>query len=418
MIRATTALMVLSLIATVGINNAYAIEPQTFTVEMTINGFSTNSLSVNKGDSVTFVNTHVKSNGNIEPHAISDPFAVPYTVLTYWILDNSGPSHTYTIKDCKTYEFHDRFFAVKPIIVQCNNSAEQKTASGPVYQTSQDGIITVDVYTIPFDVKITENGSVTVHNGDAIAHNVSHTGTTGTEKGGTFYKVVPAMSKQTINFPITGSTTYPAGVYSFEDTVTGKKGTITVEKWKGSVDAVKDAAKTGVTQGIVEDVGIQEDIVVILNSKSTAGITVDEGIYNVEEYKENMDMIKLQTKLADVTSQFNDSITKLAEQKIAIEDHDSEIQLLTTQLASLNTTATSVLTLEQTVSSLQLEKENLDAKIDTLTSDTGVLDSKIANFEAQVVALTSERDQWKQLANNWYGVAMEQLKVMVNFLGI
>ena len=74
--------------------------------------------------------------------------------------------------------------------------------------------------------------------------------------------------------------------------------------------------------------------------------------------------------------------------------------------------------MEQTVSSLQLEKENLDAKIETLTSDTGVLDSKIANFEAQVVALTSERDQWKQLANNWYGVAMEQLKVMINVLGL
>ena len=398
-----------------GTTSAYA---ETFTVEMTKNGFSTNSLSVNKGDSVTFVNTHVKSNGNLEPHAISDPFAVPYTIQSYWILDNSGPSHTYTITDCKTYEFHDRSIDVKPIIVQCDNKAEQKTTIGPVYQTSKDGIITVDVYTIPFDVKITENGSVTVHNGDTIAHNVSHTGTTGTEKGGTFYKVVPAMSEQTINFPITGSTTYPAGVYSFEDTVTGKKGTITIEKWKGSVDAIKDAAKTGVTQGIVEDVGIQEDIVVILNSKSTPGITVDEGIYNVVEYNEKMDMIKLQTKLADITSQFNDSISKLAEQKIAIEDHDSEIQSLTTQLASLNATATSVFTLEQTVSSLQLEKETLDAKIETLTSDTGVLDSKIANFEAQVVALTSERDQWKQLANNWYGVAMEQLKVMVNFLGI
>ena len=398
-----------------GLGTVYA---ENFTVEMTQNGFSKNEVSIVAGDSVTFVNTHVKSNGNLEPHAISDPFAVPYTIHSYWILDNSGASHTYTIPNCETYEFHDRSLDVKPIIVQCNNNAEQKTAIGPVYQTSKDGITTVDVYTIPFDVTITENGSVTIHNGDTIAHNVSHTGTTGTEKGGTFYKVVPAMSEQTINFPITGSTTYPAGVYSFEDTVTGKKGTITIEKWKGSVDAIKDAAKTGVTQGIVEDVGIQEDIVVILNSKSTPGITVDEGIYNVEEYTENMNMIKLQTKLADITSQFNDSISKLAEQKIAIEDHDSEIQSLTAQLASLNATATSVFTLEQTVSSLQLENENLDAKIDTLTSDTSVLDSKIANFEAQVVALTSERDQWKQLANNWYGVAMEQLKVMINVLGL
>jgi hypothetical protein len=39
-------------------------------------------------------------------------------------------------------------------------------------------------------------------------------------------------------------------------------------------------------------------------------------------------------------------------------------------------------------------------------------------LEAQVVTLTGERDQWKQLANNWYAVAMDQLKVMVDILGL
>ena len=91
--------------------------------------------------------------------------------------------------------------------------------------------------------------------------------------------------------------------------------------------------------------------------------------------------------------------------------------------------------MEPTVLSLQLEKETLNAQIITLgntttsqlatitqlnvqVSDTSILDSKITNLEAQVVSLTSERDQWKQLANNWYAIAMEQLTVMVNFLGI
>ena len=87
--------------------------------------------------------------------------------------------------------------------------------------------------------------------------------------------------------------------------------------------------------------------------------------------------------------------------------------------------------MEQTVLSLQSEKDQLNAQIvslgnqtamqlatiESLQSDT-TLDVKIAELESQVVALTNERDQWKQLANNWYAVAMEQLNVMVNFLGI
>ena len=38
-------------------------------------------LAINKGDTVTFTNTDMKANGNLEPHCISYPFAVPYTEL-------------------------------------------------------------------------------------------------------------------------------------------------------------------------------------------------------------------------------------------------------------------------------------------------------------------------------------------------
>ena len=143
----------------------------------------------------------------------------------------------------------------------------------------------------------------------------------------------------------------------------------------------------------------------------------------------------MQTQLAEVTAQFNDSITKLADQKLAIESHDNEVQSLATKIGTLNGTAKKVSTLEQTVLSLQLEKDALNAQILTLgnttamqqttivklnaqVNDTSILDGKITNLEAQVVSLTSERDQWRQLANNWYGVAMEQLSVMINVLGI
>jgi len=443
MIRTITALMVLTLIATVSTHNAYAIEgdgtshvkptahAENFTVEMTQNGFSTNNLSINEGDTITFVNTHYVTDVNLEPHAISDPFAIPYTENSYWILDDSTKSRTFVFDSCESVIFYDRFFDVEPITVQCNVEAVLENGSEPKYQTTIDGITTVEVFTIPFDVTITENGSVTVHNTDSVEHVISHTGTTGTEKSGTFYKVIPAQQQTTIEFPITGSSIYEPGVYTFEDTVTDKSGSITVIPWIGSQQMIQDNTVTGVSQSTAEQVGIQEDIVVVLKQESTPESIVDEGIYNVPKSKTNMDLITLQTQLATVTAQFNDSITKLADQKIAIENHDFEIQSLNIQIESLNKTATSVSELEQTVLSLQSEKDQLNAQIVSLGNQTAIqlatieslqsdttLDVKIAELESQVVALTNERDQWKQLANNWYAVAMEQLNVMVNFLGI
>jgi hypothetical protein len=404
---------------------------ENFTVEMTQNGFSQNNLVINEDDSVTFVNTHNVTDVNLEPHAISDPFAVPYTENSYWILDDSTTSRTFVFDSCESVIFYDRFFDVEPITVQCNVEGVLENSGEPKYQTTIDGITTVDVFTIPFDVTITENGSVTVHNTDSVEHVVSHTGTTGTSKSGTFYKVIPAQQQATIEFPITGSTIYESGVYTFEDTVTGKSGSVTVTPWIGSQQMIQENTVTGVSQSTVEQVGIQEDIVVVLRQESTPELIVDEGIYNVPQSKTNMDLITLQTQLATVTAQFNDSITKLADQKSAIENHDSQVQSLTTQIESLNSTATSVSALEQTVLSLQSEKDELDAQIVSLGNQTAIqlatieslqsdttLDVKIAELESQIVTLTNERDQWKQLANNWYAVAMEQLNVMVNFLGI
>ena len=244
-------------------------------------------------------------------------------------------------------------------------------------------------------------------------------------------------------------------MYTFEDTVTGKSGSVTVTPWIGSQQMIQENTVTGVSQSTVEQVGIQEDIVVVLKQESTpelitepvnfgatSDVTLgthesfpDEGIFNVPDYDGNVDMVTLQSQLAEVTAQFNDSITKLADQKVTIERYDNEVQSLTTQIGTLNGTASKVSTLEQTVLSLQIEKDTLNAQIlalgnttaiqqTTITqlnaqvNDTSILDGKIANLESQIVLLTSERDQWKQLANNWYGVAMEQLSVMINVLGI
>ena len=421
MIRTNTALMVLTLIATISIGNAYAIEGDgTSHVEVDEYPFD---ITVEEGGSIT-----IHNNGENTINFVSHGWfegTVPV---------NDAIALEFPIVNCGTTCFTEGMYYISDL-----NGGQQSTieivkpyvAPPPTYQTTKDGITKVDVFTIPFDVTITENGSVTVHNTDSVEHVVSHTGTTGTSKSGTFYKVIPAQQQVTIEFPITGSSIYESGVYAFEDTVTGKSGSVTILPWSGSQQMIQENTVTGVSQSTVEQVGIQEDIVVVLKQESTPELIVDEGIYNVPQSKTNMDLITLQTQLATVTAQFNDSITKLADQKVVIENHDSQVQSLTTQIESLNSTATSVSALEQTVLSLQSEKDELNAQIVSLGNQTAIqlatieslqsdttLDVKIAELESQIVTLTNERDQWKQLANNWYAVAMEQLNVMVNFLGI
>jgi len=425
MIKTITALMVLTLIATVSTHNAYAIEGDgTSHVEVDVYPFD---ITILEGGSMTLHN-----NGENRIDFVSHGWfegTVPV---------NDAIALEFPVVNCGTTCFTEGMYYISDL-----NGGQQSTieivkpyvAPPPTYQTTKDGITKVDVFTIPFDVTITENGSVTVHNTDTVEHVVSHTGTTGTSKSGTFYKVIPAEQQVTIEFPITGSTIYESGVYTFEDTVTGKSGSVTVIPWVGSQQMIQDNTVTGVSQSTVEQVGIQEDIVVVLKQESPPELIVDDGIYNVPQSKTNMDLITLQTQLATVTAQFNDSITKLADQKVTIESYDNKVQSLTTQIGTLNGTATEISTLEQTVLSLQIEKDTLNAQILTLgnttaiqqttitqlnaqVNNTSILDGKIANLESQIVSLTSERDQWKQLANNWYGVAMEQLSVMINVLGL
>ncbi len=121
------------------------------------------------------------------------------------------------------------------------------------------------------------------------------------------------------------------------------------------------------------------------------------GIQNVAIYEGEVDLITMQTKLAEVTLKFNESIQKIADQK--------------QQLEAINTNMTS----------LQNDRESLSSQVISLQANTTAIDMKdnqINILEANIVSLTSDRDQWKTLANNWYGVAMAQLEVMVNILGL
>ena len=299
------------------------------------------------------------------------------------------------------------------------------------YAIEGEGTSHVEVDEYPFNITILEGGSMTLHNnGEQTINFVSH---------GWFEGSVPTNDAIALEFPVVncGTTCFTEGMYYISDLNGGYQSTIKIVKpVPVYVEPVYVAPP--VQEPIVQELVIVEPVVeptpepVVESqvdfdavSSETLGsyeTISDEGIYNVANYDGEVDMITMQTQLAEVTSQFNDSITKLAEQKVAIENY-------------YNGTAIEVSTLEQTVLSLHLEKDTLNAQILTLgnttaiqqttitqlnaqVNDTSILDSKITNLEAQVVSLTSERNQWKQLANNWYAVAMEQLSVMINVLGI
>ena len=82
----------------------------------------------------------------------------------------------------------------------------------------------------------------------------------------------------------------------------------------------------------------------------------------------------------------------------------------------------------ETIALLQNEVSSLTQQVTTLESqefDTTSYDSQISSLESQVSTLTSEKavvelevEAWKVLSDNWYAVAMEQLRVMVDVLGL
>ena len=301
------------------------------------------------------------------------------------------------------------------VVIEQLLHVESVETKAPLYKTSEDGVVSVEVFTIPFDVTITEN----------VKHYVSHTGTTGTVIGGTFYKVIPSMSERTIEFPITGDTIYPIGVYSFEDTVTGEAGTITIEKWGGSDQAIEETTITGVTQGIVEEVGVQENVVVVVTHEDDTQtvVTTDTPVVNtpVVEAPENpivvneieyYTMISLHSELIYANNELTKSLESVGLLQTELNNSMGVITVQQQKIVSLEATV------HETSSLSKAEVTGLENKITLLESQVSTLEADKVSLEADKVVLAKERDEWKLLSDQWYTVAMEQVRVMVEVLGL
>jgi len=230
--------------------------------------------------------------------------------------------------------------------------------------------VTVDSF--PFDITMEEQGELTIINTDALTHTF--------ELSGVFSHTVEAGEGLVINLPASMTEDNKDGWYLL-DRATGEYNIIRTE--------AKYVAPPPQPEPIAEPSEPKVDFAVA--SSETSGEY--EGIRNVPTYNGNVDVQTLQSDLADITAKFNKSVQTIAEQK-------TEIRLLSANVTTLKA---------QTVA----------------TVDTSVLDSKVLALEANNTALanevrtiTADRDEWKALAESWYGIAKAQLKVMVDYLGL
>ena len=113
--------------------------------------------------------------------------------------------------------------------------------------------------------------------------------------------------------------------------------------------------------------------IAIENSEVT---TSDSDIDSAPTYTGTVDELTLQSDLAGVTAQLTDALSNIGTLQSQIETKNLEIQTLQNQVVD------------------------------------------VSPYETQISTLTAERDQWKQTAENWYAVAMEQVQVMINVLGL
>ena len=245
------------------------------------------------------------------------------------------------------------------------------TLIGFAYAETPDRV-TVDSF--PFEITMMEEGELTIINTDTVTHTFN--------LSGVFSHTVEAGEELVINLPDSMTADNTDGWYLFDE-ATGGYNIIRTE-------AVYVAPPQPVYVAPVYVEPTPEPVV----AKPLEVVTTNTGINNVATYDGDVDAKALQIALADVTANFNKSVEKIAEQRTEIELLNANVTLLQVQ--------------QQVVA---VDTTELDNKVLALQANN----TSLAN---EITTITNDRDEWKALAENWYGVAMAQLKVMVNILGL
>ena len=249
---------------------------------------------------------------------------------------------------------------------------------GNAYAETQDSV-TVDSF--PFEITIEEGGELTLINNDLVGHGLYHQ--FGNDK---FNHVVPRGDELVITIPEFMTVANNPDGYAMYDRLNDQYSMIFVKAPYVAPPVYVAPPQPVYVEPTPEPVVVIAEPLEEVNFSATSNATLGtyEGITNVATFEADVDAKALQKSLAEITASFNNSVEKIAEQK-------SEIELLNANALKLTAVDT--------------------AELDALQANN----TKLAN---EVRTITADRDEWKSLAENWYGVAMAQIKVMVNILGL
>ena len=288
-----------------------------------------------------------------------------------------------------------------------------------------DGTSEVHVYInntddFPFDITVVEGGDVIIFNESQREIDIQHTGTVGSDRSGTFSSLIsPYGGVAHFNFPVENcSSCYFAGTYYFKDSIGGEMGSITIIHPEGWIPPVQ------------EEVGITENVVVVLGTNSTSIAPEPtpiepEGKYNVATWTGTYDMVLLQEQLAEVSAKFNKAVENLGYEKNKVKDLENQVKQANGYADEF---AEDVRQLDKLLATSNEEIRNLETKLLNTPDNTQqianmngsiiTLENKVIKLEQEKAELTIEKEKWKTLSDNWYAVAVEQLRVMVNVLGL
>ena len=247
---------------------------------------------------------------------------------------------------------------------------------------------TVEVSEFPFNISIEKGGSLTLTSTDALDRNF-----TAQIGNNAFSQVLRSGESITIVIPEYMTTDNTDGWY-LQDTITGE--------W--SVILVKEPYVAPPPVVYVEPT---PEPTVIFSASSSETSSQWSGISNVDAYTGDVDLLTIQGKLSEVTSKFNESVVKISDQNKEIQSLNNQVQSLTANMTQLKSQP--LVTFDTT---------ELDNKVSLLEANNTKLSLDNTKLSQDITDLSDDRDKWKALAESWYGVAMEQLKVMVNILGL
>ena len=232
----------------------------------------------------------------------------------------------------------------------------------------------IDIYEHPFTATVLENGSITIHNEDDSRYDFV--------AWGWFDQVLLAPNDSiTIQLPTQncGNTCFIPGEYYFTDLSTGEQSILTIE----AIYIPPPPPPIMVTPPPMNNT----DVFVSVSSGNTQTTQV--------EYESHFE-------IPTIEDPYNNLFNGV---EYSNDDLKNELFQASQHMVELSTNLSNAL---EEVAQLKSQIQNMN----------GTSSSEVLQMKAEIQTLKEDRDYWKDLAETWYAVAINQMRIMVDVLGL